>query len=163
MEEAGPAVVEDTTKLLTVCRAANEAGVRYVLIGARAMNLWGTSRATRDIDLLIEATAENARRALDALGGLGFALVRDLDAAEVARRPVTVIGDLIHVDLFTLAWSLRYPEAAAAARVFDVEGVRIPTASIEHLIASKRTGMLQDAADIEVLEEIRRRVGKATS
>lgn len=40
--------------------------------------------------------------------------------------------------------------------VFEVEGVQIPTASIDHLIESKRTGRLQDAADIEVLEEIKR-------
>jgi hypothetical protein len=40
--------------------------------------------------------------------------------------------------------------------VFTVEGVKLAAASIEHLIASKRTGRLQDAADIEVLEEIRR-------
>ena len=52
-------------------------------------------------------------------------------------------------------------EAIVAARIFEVEGVRIPTASIEHLIASKRTGRAQDAADIEVLEEIRRLRGGA--
>ena len=40
--------------------------------------------------------------------------------------------------------------------MFEVEGVQIPTASIDHLIESKRTGCLQDAADIEVLEEIKR-------
>ncbi len=40
--------------------------------------------------------------------------------------------------------------------MFTVETVKIPTASIDHLIASKRTGRLQDAADIEVLEEIKR-------
>jgi hypothetical protein len=42
------------------------------------------------------------------------------------------------------------------ATTFDVEGVAIPTASIDDLIASKRTGRLQDAVDTEVLEEIRR-------
>jgi hypothetical protein len=37
-----------------------------------------------------------------------------------------------------------------------VEGVTIPFVGLDDLIASKRTGRLQDAADIEVLEEIRR-------
>jgi len=37
-----------------------------------------------------------------------------------------------------------------------VEGVLVPAASIDDLIESKRTGRLQDAADIEVLEEIRK-------
>jgi hypothetical protein len=43
---------------------------------------------------------------------------------------------------------------------FDVQTRRNST-SIEHLIASKRTGRLQDAADIEVLEEIRRLRGQS--
>jgi hypothetical protein len=67
-----------------------------------------------------------------------------------------VIGDSPRVDVFTVAWSVQYDEAAPEAVVFEIEDVPIPTASLEHLIASKRTGRLQDAADIEVLEEIRR-------
>lgn len=69
---------------------------------------------------------------------------------------MTVIGDSPRVDLFTVAWSLRYAEAAAASTSIDLEGVSIPTASIDHLIASKRTGRLQDAADIEALEALKR-------
>ena len=38
----------------------------------------------------------------------------------------------------------------------QVEGVKIPTVSLDVLIRSKRTRRLQDAADIEVLEEIKR-------
>lgn len=69
---------------------------------------------------------------------------------------MTVIGDAPRLDIPTVAWTVPYAEARAAAVVFDLEGLKIPTASIEHLIASKRTGRLQDAADIEVLQEIRR-------
>ncbi len=142
-----------------VCAALNAAGARYVLVGGQAVILWGQVRATRDVDVLIEATPENAAHVLEALAELGFILVRDLDPAEVASRPFTIIGDLWRVDLLTLAFSVRYREAAAAATVFTVEGVEIPTASIPHLIASKRTGRLQDSADIEVLEQIRERRG----
>lgn len=146
-------------KVATVCGALNEAGARYVLAGAQAGILWGHVRATRDIDLLIEPTEENAQLVLDALGSLGFILTRDLDAKEVASSHVTVIGDLWHVDLFTRAWNVRFKDAAREARTFEVQGVPIPTLSIGHLIESKRTGRLQDAADIEVLEEIRKRIG----
>jgi hypothetical protein len=146
------------TKVARICAALNASGAHYVLVGAQAMILWGGGRNTRDVDLLIEATAENATRVLDGLTALGFMLARDLDPREVAARPVTIIGDLWRVDLFTIAWAIRYPETKAEARTFDVEGVEIPTASIRHLIASKRTGRLQDAADIELLEEIERRL-----
>lgn len=127
-----------------------------MLFGATAMQLWGTTRATRDIEILIEPTAENARRVLAALSGMGLGLANEWLAEEVASKPVSVIGGWPRVDIFTLAWSVHYAEAAARAHTFDLEGVSIPTASIEHLIESKRTDRLQDAADIEVLEEIRR-------
>ena len=120
------------------------------------MQLWGTTRATRDIDVLIEATVPNARRVLAALGEVGFGFAKEWLAEEIVAKPVTIIGESPRVDILTVAWSVGYPEAAQAATVFAVEGVKVPAASIEHLIASKRTGRLQDAADIEVLEEIKR-------
>ena len=153
-------VKSPTTKLARVCHALNTTGAKYVVIGAHAVNLWGVTRGTKDIDLLIEATEKNAQRVLDGLASLGFVLVRDLDAADIARRPVTMIGDLYHVDIFTLAWAVRYPEARTEAHTFKVEKVPIPTASLRHLIASKRTGRLQDAADIEMLVEIARLKGE---
>ena len=144
------------TRLAEICARLNEEDARYVLFGATAMQLWGTTRATRDIDILIEATDENARRVLAALSRTGAGLARESLAQDVARRPVTVIGDSPRVDLLTVAWSVRYQEAAAEAVTFELEGVPVPTASIGHLIASKRTDRLQDAADIEALEALRR-------
>ncbi len=144
------------TRLAKVCAALERRGARYVLVGATALQLWGSTRATRDIDILIEATVENARKVLAALGDLGFGLAKESLAEEVASKPVTIIGDLPRVHILTVAWTVRFPEAVEQATTFELEGVPIPTASIEHLIASKRTGRLQDAADIELLEEIRR-------
>lgn len=142
--------------LAGTCGRLNDHGAHYVLVGGFAVQLWGAARATKDIDILIEPTVDNAARVLGALSEEGGWLARTLTAQEVARAPVTVVGDLPRVDIMTVAWQVRYAEAAAGARVFEVEGVSIPTASIEHLIRSKRTGRLQDAADIELLEEIRR-------
>jgi predicted nucleotidyltransferase len=160
---AGRPVTDRTfeTTLAEVCSALNEQGAAYVLVGAMAVQLWGSTRATRDVDILIEATVPNAERVLRALGRVGFGLAREWLAEEVARKPVTVLGDIPRVDVLTVAWSVQYPEAARDATIFEVESVKIPAASIEHLIASKRTGRLQDAADIEVLEEIRRLRGEA--
>ncbi len=144
------------THLADVCARLNRHGANYVLVGASALQLWGSTRATRDIDILIEPTVENAGHVLSALSEVGYGLAREWLAEEVAEKPVSIIGDDPRVDILTVAWSVHYDEARAAARVFEVESVEIPTASIDHLIASKRTGRLQDAADIEVLEEIKR-------
>jgi hypothetical protein len=120
------------------------------------MQLWGYARATRDVDILIETSLENGERVLAGLSEVGFGLAREWLATELVSKAVTIIGDSPRVDVLTVAWSVHYPEAALQATTFLVEGVEVPAASIDHLIASKRTGRLQDAADIEALEEIRR-------
>ena len=43
------------------------ADVRYVLVGGGAVLLHGHARVTNDLDILIEASEENARRLLGAL------------------------------------------------------------------------------------------------
>jgi hypothetical protein len=105
---------------------------------------------------LIEPTEENARCVLDALATTGYGFATDWAAAEVARKFVTIIGDSTRVDILTVASSVRYRDAIRAAERFEVEGVEIPTVSLDDLMASKRTGRPQDTADLVVLAEIRR-------
>ena len=114
------------TALAEVRSALNREGSKYVVVGAMAVQLWGSTRATRNVDILIEATVLNAERVLRALGQLGFGLAREWLAEEVARKPVTVIGETPRVDVLTVAWSVHYPEAAGDATVFEIEGVKIP-------------------------------------
>lgn len=144
------------TSLARVCSRLNAERAKYVIVGATAMQLWGTTRATRDIDILIEPTVANAKRVLRALASLGFGLAAEHLAEDVASRVVTMIGDTPNVDILTRAWNLKWEVARHRATTFDIEGVTVPAASIDDLIESKLTGRLQDAADIEVLEEIRR-------
>ncbi len=140
-----------------MCAALNRAKARYLVIGGIACILHGYARATDDIDILIERTEENADRVLKALATLGYGFARAWTATEILKRQITVIGDDPRVDIFTVAWSIKYAQAAPRSDTVAVAGVRIPLIGIDDLIETKRTGRLQDAADIEVLEEIRRR------
>jgi predicted nucleotidyltransferase len=144
------------TRVARVCSRLNAEHAKYVVMGATAMQLWGTTRATRDIDILIEPTVVNAKRVLRALAALGLGLAGEHLAEDVATRAVTMIGDSPNVDILTRAWNVTWKQAHPRATTFKIEGVSVPTASIEDLIESKRTGRLQDAADIEILEEIRK-------
>lgn len=148
-------MTEPTTRVARVCALLNAAEARYVVVGATAMQLWGTRRATRDVDVLIEPTLDNAARVLDALARLPFGVATELTPDGILSRGVTMICDLPNVYVLTRAWNVGWPEASRAIAVFEVEGVPIPTASLETLIASKRTGRPQDTADILVLEAIR--------
>ncbi len=44
--------------VIRVCRALNESGARYLLIGGFAVIAHGSGRFTKDIDLLIDASPE---------------------------------------------------------------------------------------------------------
>jgi hypothetical protein len=144
------------SRLATVCGLLNAARVKYVVIGGFALALHGVVRATKDIDVLIEATLDNVQRALKALAGLPGAISRELDPAEVVAKPITIIGDDPRVDLLTLAWSVRYADAAPKAQRVEIEGVEIPFADIDTLIRTKQTDRFQDKADVENLEQVKR-------
>jgi len=139
-----------------VCAALNRSGAKYLVIGGVACILHGYARTTEDVDILIERTEVNAGRVLKALARVGYGFAAEWAAAEILKRPITVIGDDPAVDVFTVAWKVKYEQAAPRAEVVDVKSVRIPLIALDDLIETKRTGRLQDAADIEVLEEIKR-------
>jgi hypothetical protein len=145
-----------SSRLIAVCRLLNAAGVRYVVVGGFALALHGVVRATKDVDILIEPTVDNARRALKALGQLRFGVAGELDPSEVVAKPLTIIGDDPRVDLLTLAWSVRYADAAPRMRTVQIEEVEVPFPDLDTLIRSKQTGRLQDQADVEALEHIKR-------
>ena len=149
--------MEAKPPVATVCAALNRAKARYLVIGGIACILHGYARATDDIDILIERTEKNADRILKALATLGYGFAREWTATEILKRQITVVGDDPRVDIFTVAWSIKYAQAAPRSDTVAVAGVRIPLIGIDDLIETKRTGRLQDAADIEVLEQIRRR------
>jgi len=144
------------SRIAQVCRLLNAEHARYVVVGAIAMQLWGTTRATRDIDILIDPTLENAERVLRALAQLPIGVAAEFTPADVVSRGVTMIGDTPNVGILTRAWNLLWTDAERGLAVFSVDGVDVPTVSIPGLIESKRTGRLQDVADIQVLEELQR-------
>lgn len=147
------------SRLAKVCTLLNATGVRYVVVGAWAMALHGVVRATKDIDILIEPTLENAERALKALEGLPWGISRETDPAEVIGKPITIIGDDPRVDLLTLAWSVRYVDAAPTVQKVEVDGVEIPFADLDTLIRTKQTDRFQDKADVESLELVKQLQG----
>jgi hypothetical protein len=55
-------------------RAFNAADVRFLVVGAYALALHGRPRATGDLDVWVEATAENAARVMQALAAFGAPL-----------------------------------------------------------------------------------------
>jgi hypothetical protein len=55
------------------------------------------------------------------------------------------------VDVLTVAWTVDFEKAWPNRRVRRIEGVRVPSLSLEDLRASKQTGRASDEADLQQL------------
>jgi hypothetical protein len=130
--------------------------VEFLLVGAHAMAVHGHVRATKDLDVWVRPTPENAVRILKALKEFGAPLL-DLTETDLAT-PGTVfqIGvPPLRIDLVTRIDGVEFEEAWGRRVMSPLDGLEIPTLSRADLIANKRaTGRLRDLADVEELEKL---------
>ena len=142
------------TDLLKLCQGLNDAGASYIVIGGMAMVQVGFVRATEDIDLLIDPSAENQERVRRALMLLPDQAVRDMAASDVDEYTVVRVADEIVVDLMKSACGIEYDEARAGVTFVDIEGVKIPFASHDLLWKLKQTRREKDQLDLLFLKEL---------
>jgi hypothetical protein len=105
---------------LDLISALNDADARFLVVGAYAVGIHGRPRATKDLDVWVEATAENARRVLAALrqfgAPIGDLVERDLEMpgtgfkmGEPPRR-IDILTQISGVE-FAAAWPNRLETA----------------------------------------------------
>lgn len=138
-----------------VFRCLNSHGVRYVVIGGVAVIIHGVPRATLNLDVLIDATEDNAAHLLDALEEAGLGTSTLTTAARILEHEITIFRDRVRLDVQTSTPGLEFDAAWTNRRAVEFAGVRIEVASLPDLIASKRAAGrpidLQDAAALEAL------------
>lgn len=140
--------------LRDLCRALNERGAKYVVIGRFAMRAANYIRGTIDIDLIVAVGADNERRVLDALATLPDQAAREVAPGELAHYTVIRVADEIVVDLMASAGGIDHEGAARHAVVRDIDGVAIPFASPALLWRMKIvTGRDKDAGDLAFLRQ----------
>ena len=127
--------------------------VKYVTISGIAAILHGVPRATFDLDILIEATPENARRLLDALldAGLGTAALTTVE--QILGHEVTVFRDRVRIDVQTSTPGIKFAAVWKRREVMKHHRQQFCVLSRADLIASKRAaGRPQDLEDVRLLE-----------
>ena len=138
--------------LVALCRALNERGACYVVIGGFAVIAAGLPRVTGDIDLMVAVDPENEARVFSALSTLPDNAVRELKPGELQQYNVIRVADEILVDLMRSAGGIEYAEAAKDVVVREIQGVPIPFASPRLLWRMKViTHREKDAADLVFL------------
>lgn len=140
-------------------RSLLTADVRFMIVGAYAVGVHGRPRATKDLDVWVEASAENAPKVIRALLEFGAPLmglsVHDLETPDaglqIGREP-------LRIDVLTKISGPSFAEAWPGRTYADfAPGVRCPVIGLEALLANKRAaGRPQDLADVAALEKIKR-------
>ena len=155
---------------LDLFKALQDDSVRYVVVGGLAVNLHGVSRLTMDVDLVVALDAENLARFAKAAQRLALKPVVPValdelgDAAKVrswieekhmlvfALRPPGAADPTI--DLL-MQPAVSFDEVYRARLEKDIAGIRVPVASIAHLVALKTgTGRHKDESDIVALRAL---------
>jgi hypothetical protein len=140
-------------RLLDVFKSFQRHEVKYVVIGGVASVLHGVPRATFDLDILIEASVQNAERLLAALMDAGFGTATLTDAQDVTAHEITVFNDRVRIDVQTWTPGLAFSDAWSHRKVVTYQGQDFFVVSREDLIASKRaTGREVDLNDVRLLE-----------
>lgn len=136
-------------------------GVRFVVIGGVAANVWGSPSITNDTDIVYDRTDRNMRRLVDALRASGARLrgvdedVPSLLDKETIERGMnfTFSTEVGALDVLGRAAGAEdFERLYAAGRDVDVEGVIVRVADLTDLIAMKRAaGRAKDRAEVEIL------------
>ena len=140
-------------RLQGVFRSFQQHDVRYVVIGGIAAILHGVPRATFDLDILIEATPDNAQRLLDALLDAGLGTAALTSPGDLLANEITVFKDRVRVDVQTSTPGVRFVDAWSRRRTVAYQGQEFFILAKEDLIRSKRAaGRPVDLEDVRLLE-----------
>ena len=139
---------------LDIIRALLDAEVRFIIVGAYAVNLYVDPRATGDLDIWVEPTPDNASKLMRALKAFGAPLT-EVSESDFALPGITFQIGIAprRIDLLTEISGIEFPEAWKDHSEFPFGPFTIPFLSKAALIRNKRAaGRPKDFADLDVLE-----------
>ena len=140
-------------RLQDVFRSFQKHEVKYVVIGGIAAILHGVPRATFDLDILIEATPDNAQRLLNALLDAGLGTAALTSPGDVLANEITIFKDRVRVDVQTSTPGLLFADAWSRRKTVTYQGQEFFILSKDDLVRSKRAaGRPVDLEDARLLE-----------
>jgi hypothetical protein len=143
-------MTQDFKELLNIF---SEHEVRYLIVGGYAVMKYSEPRFTKDLDIWVEASPENAQKVFTSLKTFGAPLdgltvdhFADAGFYQMGRPPV-------RVDILMNIEGVEFQSAWANRVEADFDGVPSYFIGLADLIENKKTsGRLQDLADIEKIE-----------
>ncbi len=135
-------------------QSLNDNQVRYLVIGGYAVALHGHPRYTKDLDVWIEMTPENAAKMVKALEQFGFSSL-GLKAEDflVPDQIIQLGYPPNRIDLLSTLAGVDFESCYAARVQVEMDKITVNFIDLENLKKNKKAaGRHQDLADLENLE-----------
>jgi len=139
---------------LDFLKLCNKYKVKYLVIGGYAVSIHGYPRTTKDLDVCIELSEENAGKMMNVIRDFGFSSA-GLTAEDFLQKDViTQLGyPPLRIDILNDIGGVPYDEAWLNRKEIVYEGVPINFIGYNELLLVKaKAGRKQDLADIEKLK-----------
>jgi hypothetical protein len=140
---------------IELLRALLTFGARFLVIGGHAVIFHGYLRPAKDLDLFVDAAADNPGKMISALTSVSVHHP-DMTAARLAKPNQQIrIDGMYNAELLTSVAGLSF-ELAYRDRVVSQEAtLQVPVVSREDLLRSKRKlGRPQDLEDVAALLKV---------
>lgn len=133
----------------------NSNKVKYLVLGGYAIAFHGHPRYTKDLDIWLELSEENALNVMNALGDFGFGSFDFSKEDFLTKGMVVQLGyPPNRIDLINSPDGVEFAECYQSRIEVEIDEIKIAIIDLENLKKNKlASGRLQDLADLEKLEE----------
>jgi len=144
-------------KHLALFRSLRRNKVEYLIIGGIACGIYGSPRATKDLDIMIRPSLENAKRLLAALKEAKFGTAYLTSPEKILANEINIFEDIIRLDVLIKVKGLIFDRAWQKRQVRSLRGIKINIISLDGLIKSKQAAArIIDKEDIKILKKIKK-------
>jgi hypothetical protein len=142
------------TDFIDFIELCNKYKVEYLVVGGYAVSVHGYPRSTKDFDVCIKISDENASKMVEVINEFGFASLKLKKEDFLKKDFITQLGhEPIRIVILNDLDGVPFQEAWANKRVIDFEGTKINFIGYTELLKVKeKAGRPQDFADISKLK-----------
>lgn len=143
---------EDITTFLELLTLLNQHQVKYILVGGLAVDFCGYSRATHDVDIIIEYSKTNINLLLSSLAqfGQGSAKALSYEDFDLEEGCIRIVEDY-PLDIFTIMRGNIYQDLLQYVEIDT--NTHIPYLNAKGLIELKKDSLRpKDKIDVQILQ-----------
>lgn len=136
-------------------RLFNRHKVKYCVVGSFAVAFYALPRYTKDIDLLVEASAENASNIVKALNEFGFGSLKLTETDFIKEGNVIQLGfEPVRIDILTSLPGLKFGDIWKGKKSGKYGRQKTFFIGLNELIKNKKSSLRkQDIIDLESLRK----------